>query len=99
MFFISWFCTTQKIHKLLIREAYEEYIYFVKKGIPLDTTEEMKQEWWDTLKIKEKTVICDLLAYCVNYPYEKISENRYVTEYDEYPQRLEENLEWVLQEL
>ena len=65
-------------------------------------TEETKQEWQE-YRIKRgnllKIIINNLLNYCKNYPDDKISKNRFVNEYKEYPHRLEQNIGKVLLEL
>ena len=54
-----------------------------------------------SLKIKEleKTLINDILAYCKNYPLEKICKHKYIIEYKENPWRLHDNVDSILAEL
>ena len=64
--------------------------------------EETKKEWNDYVKKIEnlkKIVINNLINYCKNYPSDKISENRFINEYNEYPYRLEQNIDDVILDL
>jgi hypothetical protein len=47
----------------------------------------------------KQIIINNLLNYCKNYPSEKISKNRFIHEYKEYPRRLEQNITEVLLDL
>jgi len=65
-------------------------------------TEETKKDWNEYREKVNKLqtiLINNLLYYCKNYPMEKISKNRFINEYEEYPYRLEQNIDYVLSDL
>lgn len=75
--------------------------YFTVKDY--EKLDEENKKMWTHFKIKNielrEKLINDLLAYSKNYPSEKISRNRFIIEYKEYPCRLQDNLLEVLKEL
>ena len=46
-------------------------------------------------KLKQ-LVINNIIIYSKNYPDEKISKNRFIVEYREYPHRLEQNIDEII---
>lgn len=108
MFFIKLFCDTQSINKVLVKEAYDDYINYVsqfniKYPVCTDSINEItKQELLrDRSQLDKYKEICiyNLLGYCKNYPNEKISKNRFIHEYREFPYRLEQNIDNILLDL
>jgi hypothetical protein len=104
------------MHKLLIRESFDDYKSFKKNwkekyptltGLMIlndynNLNEETKKEWLeyiDKLNSLKEIIINNILSYCMNYPGEKISSNRFIREYKEYPYRLEQNIWEVLLDL
>ena len=65
--------------------------------------DEQNKKEWDNYVIKvstlQKIAINNLLQYTKIYPNEKISNNRFINEYIEFPYRLEQNLTEVLLDL
>ena len=109
------FYNTKDMHKLLVQQSYNdvklEYEKINKhpvcKGYNIsdnynNLSEPINDEWNDyktnTEKLK-KIFMNNLLCYCHNYPHEKISKNRYIIEYKEYPWRLEQNISIVILDL
>ena len=116
MFLLRLFCDTQEMHKVLIRESFDDYkseIIKFKKIYPTlmgvvniddyyKMDQQTKNEWQEhhvKLDKLKKIVINNLINYCENYPNEKITKNRVINEYDEYPYRLELNISEVLLDL
>ena len=96
MFFIKLFCDTQEINKLLIRESYDDYIKYYNKNKENDKKLGI---YYENLENYKKIVIFNLVNYCKNYPFEKISKHRFINEYREFPYRLEQNIYEVLLDL
>ena len=64
--------------------------------------EKQKREWKkyvDIRREKQKITIENILVYSKNCPDSEVSKNKFVKEYDEYPYRLEQCLDWVISEL
>ena len=64
--------------------------------------EETKKDWNEYIKkieILKLIVINNILNYCKNYHNSKISGNRFVHEYEEFPYRLEQCLGEVMLDL
>jgi hypothetical protein len=61
----------------------------------------LRSSYADYTKLAEDkhVLLGNLFAYCQNYPEEKISQNRFIHEYKEFPYRLEQNIDEVLDEL
>jgi hypothetical protein len=64
--------------------------------------EATKKEWHEyreKIQKLKKILINNLLYYCKNYPDDKVSKNRFINEYNDYPYRLEQNIYEVILEL
>lgn len=64
--------------------------------------EKTKKDWNEYKeKMNELEIILfnNLFTYCKNYPHEKISNNRFINEYKEYPYRLQQNISRVMLDL
>jgi len=64
--------------------------------------EETKKDWnmyKEKMNKLERIFINNLFNYCKNYPDEKISKNRFINEYAEYPYRLNQNISGVMLDL
>jgi hypothetical protein len=72
-------------------------------GDEYNNLDEETKKYWNEYREKiyklKKIVINNLLNYCKNYPDDKISKNRFINEYKEYPYRLEQNIHNVILEL
>lgn len=115
MFLLKLFCDTQYINKIVIKESYNDYINFKCKfknkylnfegyyhNNYKNLNDEIKYELNnDIIEIKEmeKIVINNILNYSKNYPNDKISKHRFINEYNDFPYRLEKNIEVVLLDL
>lgn len=55
--------------------------------------------YFNKVKKLKQIVVNNLVIYSKNYPNEKISKNRFIKEYIEYPYRLEQNIDNVILEL
>ena len=44
-------------------------------------------------------LISNVLVYCNNYPNEKIAQNRFLKEYEQYPYRLHQNMVTLMDDL
>ena len=111
---INLFYNTKELNKLLIIKSYNdlknEIINFNKQYPNFNgniigekfNNEKEENEWYiykKNFNKLEKIVINNLLNYSINYPNEKISKNRFISEYYEFPYRLEQSLEDVIKEL
>ena len=67
-------------------------------GLSKEEREELI-EYKIKLENLRNVLINNLLCYCVSYPNEKISQNRFIKEYKEYSYRLEQNIDEVLEDL
>ena len=114
MSFINLLYSTQGIHKLLIQQSFNDYkleISVFNKKYPninflsseyCNLNKNSKNEWNNYInKINnlEKILINNLINYCKNYPECKVSKNRFIHEYKEFPYRLEQNISEVISEL
>jgi len=108
MFFI--FYTTQEIHKSLIQKSFNDYnkeIYNFNSKYPnykefcVDNFAHKKELVDFQIKIKqlEQIIINNLISYSKNYPCAKVSNHRFIKEYEEFPHRLEQNFDEVLLDL
>jgi hypothetical protein len=57
-----------------------------------------------TVYAKKQRIVRDRLIehcklYCIDYPNEKLAQNRFLKEYDEYPYRLHQNIETIIENL
>jgi hypothetical protein len=97
MSFINIFYNTKEIHKLLIRQSYND----IKDETDNFKNDDTQTELQHREKIRKliKIFINNLLNYCKNYPHDKISKNRFINEYNEYPYRLEQNISEVILDL
>lgn len=64
-----------------------------------EETKKNVDKFKEKIKKLEKIVINNLLNYCKNYQNNKISKNRFINEYNQYPYRLEQNIDDVILEL
>lgn len=91
--------------KYLINKYQREHPNFLAPIVLDDFNVLSKEERKELIEYKIKlenvrnVLINNLLCYCVSYPNEKISKNRFIKEYKEYPYHLEQNIDEVLLEL
>jgi hypothetical protein len=91
-----------KVEMDIYKKKYPNSIEYLLGDEYNNLSKESKEEWDNYIKkIKnlEKILINNLLNYCKNYPQTKISKNRFINEYKEYPYRLEQNIYEVISEL
>jgi len=115
MSWINLFYNTKEIHKLVIQSSYNDFNAERNKfnnkypnfkgyiiGEESNMNEETKKDWneyKEKMNKLETILFNNLFNYCKNYPYEKISKNRFITEYKEYPYRLQQNISDVMLDL
>ena len=110
-----YFSNSRQMNVRLLQTEYYEYkniFYEIQKKCPNWTnhywtdeivlSEEAKE---DIRKYSEKQVqvrdrfIKNVQMYCKNYPNEEIAKNRFLKEYEEYPYRLHQNLDTLIEDL
>ena len=110
-----YFSNSRKMNVRLLQTEYYEYkniFYEIQKKYPSWTnhywtdeivlTEEAKEDIkkYSAIQVKVRDrFIKNVQMYCKNYPNEEISKNRFLKEYEEYPYRLHQNMNTLIEDL
>lgn len=91
-------CDSQYMHKELIKELYLEYNVALVKRRKINKSTDAFHLYTKIIKEKEEKLVNNLHCYCKNYPDEKINTcNECIFEYKEYPYRLIQNLDKIIE--
>jgi hypothetical protein len=109
-----YFSTSKQMNIRLLQTEYYEYrnIYYeCKNKYPnykggMYDIDELPDQMKDDIKKYSKNqelvrerLISNCQSYCKNYPDEKLCTNRFLKEYKEYPYRLHQNMETIIEDL
>jgi len=79
--------------------AYKSYVNIDEYNLIPDRMKNYIRIYSNKQSLIREQLIQDCIQYCKKYPDEKLANNRFLKEYKEYPYRLHQNMETIMEDL